>query len=92
MKTEQTPINPEYVAATNKRTPVTREQLNARLDGLRDAMASVRGCKRSERPNERMILFRVMQEIIALELPNPDPSIDDRRVRLLEQASELLND
>jgi hypothetical protein len=73
---------------------VTRQQLNDRLDGLRDAMTSLRGCTRSERQNELMILKRVYDEIAAMHLDYPDsnPSIDDRRVRLLEQAQEHLQD
>jgi ABC-type uncharacterized transport system ATPase subunit len=69
---------------------VTRQALNDRLDGLRDTMASLRSCKRHERENEKMILARVMKEIMMMELENEDPSINDRRVRLMEQAVEHL--
>ncbi len=71
---------------------VTRQELNVRLDGLRDAMASLRSCKRNERPNEKMILSRVMKEIMLMDVADNDPSIDERRVRLMEQAAQHLGD
>jgi hypothetical protein len=66
------------------------QKVNDRLCGLRDALASVRGCKRSERENEKALAIRVFNEIVAMPYDETNPSLVERRVRLLEQAQSEL--
>jgi hypothetical protein len=66
------------------------QHLNEALSGLRDALAGLRGATRSERPAERANVIRVFEMVAAMPFDETNPSIVERRCRLLEQAQREL--
>jgi hypothetical protein len=68
------------------------EQYNDNTTGIREAVASLIGCRRDERPNESNLLRRVLSNHAGDELiRNNEPALR-RRTQMVERAQRVLEE
>lgn len=71
---------------------VTAQEFRDTLDGLRDAMGSLKGCLKNEIPNEARILRNWINRVEVMNLTRANCQLEGRRNDLVERAERVIAD